>query len=29
MLMFAVALGVVWTVATLGFLVAYGMARSN
>jgi hypothetical protein len=29
MLMFALSLGVVWTVVTLGFLLAYGLARSS
>lgn len=29
MLMFAVGLGMVWAVVTLGFLLAYGLARSN
>jgi hypothetical protein len=29
MLMFAMGLGLVWTVVTLSFLLAYGLARSN
>lgn len=29
MLMFVLSLGVVWTVVTLGFLLAYGLARSS